>query len=307
MPPETTFDTEEPETTPFSADDSTATLAGPPAEVAEQRGRDLHHVVAGARDVEQRAEEHEQEDELDRDAERHAVDALGGEPHVRDHARQARALVLDHLGHVRAGEDVGEEDAGRDQHGGAHGPPRGLEHDRDPDQPHHHVQRGRLARPQGELVVEDIEIRAAERPYGGEHPVCPRYPLARRRLERRERHERQEDRQREVDRAGLGVVEDAEPQDERERRGVPDLEDRPATGQESEERSDPPARVAAADVRFLDELIQLVAGVRLRRLGLHPPSSSETGGRQVPSARPQGAPTGAGPSASAYLSQPFSR
>src|SRR5688500_8728992 len=30
MPPETTFDTDEPETTPFSAEDTTATLAGPP-------------------------------------------------------------------------------------------------------------------------------------------------------------------------------------------------------------------------------------------------------------------------------------
>ncbi len=30
MPPETTFDTDEPETTPFNADDTTATFAGPP-------------------------------------------------------------------------------------------------------------------------------------------------------------------------------------------------------------------------------------------------------------------------------------
>jgi hypothetical protein len=30
MPPETTFDTDEPETTPFSAEETTATLAGPP-------------------------------------------------------------------------------------------------------------------------------------------------------------------------------------------------------------------------------------------------------------------------------------
>ena len=30
MPPETTFDTDEPDTTPLSADDTTATFAGPP-------------------------------------------------------------------------------------------------------------------------------------------------------------------------------------------------------------------------------------------------------------------------------------
>ena len=30
MPPETTFDTDEPETTPLRADETTATLAGPP-------------------------------------------------------------------------------------------------------------------------------------------------------------------------------------------------------------------------------------------------------------------------------------
>lgn len=30
MPPETTFDTDEPETIPFNAEDTSATLAGPP-------------------------------------------------------------------------------------------------------------------------------------------------------------------------------------------------------------------------------------------------------------------------------------
>ena len=30
MPPETTFDTDEPEMSPFNADETTATLAGPP-------------------------------------------------------------------------------------------------------------------------------------------------------------------------------------------------------------------------------------------------------------------------------------
>ena len=83
MPPETTFDTEEPDTTPFSADDTTATLAGAAAQMPEQRDRDLHHPIAAAGFVEQRAKQHEQKDEAGGDAERDAEHALGDQPLVR--------------------------------------------------------------------------------------------------------------------------------------------------------------------------------------------------------------------------------
>ena len=146
MPPDTTFDTDEPDTTPFSADETTDDLGRPAAQVAEQRERDLQHVVARAGEVEQRAEQHEQEDELHRDADRDAVHALGREPEVRDEARHRRALVLDHLRHVRAGEHVEQEEAGRDQHAEAHRAARRLQHDRDAGEPDDDVERRRLAR-----------------------------------------------------------------------------------------------------------------------------------------------------------------
>jgi hypothetical protein len=53
--------------------------------VAEQREGDLDEVVAGAGLVEQRAEQHEQEDELVETPERDAEHAFGGDPLVIDH------------------------------------------------------------------------------------------------------------------------------------------------------------------------------------------------------------------------------
>src|ERR671912_515325 len=48
MPPETTFDTEDPETTPLSADDTTATFAGPPrARKGGQGAMPRRHEIQG--------------------------------------------------------------------------------------------------------------------------------------------------------------------------------------------------------------------------------------------------------------------
>jgi hypothetical protein len=231
--------------------------------MAEERHRDLHHVVARPRNVEQGAEQHEQEDELHRHPERDPVYALGGQPHVRDQALEARALVLDHLGHVGPREDVEEEDAGGDQHAEAHGPPGGLEHDYDPDDAHHEVDVRRRARPLGDLGVEEVQVGSAEGSHRGERPVGQGHGPTGRGLERGKEREREEDRDREVDGARLGVVEQAEAQDERQRRGVPDLEQRPATRDQREEEADPAAGLPATEVGLLDELLELLAAERL--------------------------------------------
>ena len=104
MPPDTTFDTDEPDTMPFAADDTTATLAGAAAQMAKQRHRYLHHPIVAARLVEQRAEQNEQEYEVCRYAERHAEHALGRQPHMLQEFRGRYAAVLDDVRHVAAAE-----------------------------------------------------------------------------------------------------------------------------------------------------------------------------------------------------------
>ena len=237
---------------PFSAEETTEYLGWSAAQVAEQRERDLQHVVTRAREVEQRAEQHEEEDELHRDAERDAVHALGREPEVRDEARHRRALVLDHVRHVGAGKDVEQEESRRDQHAEAHRPARGLEHDRDPGQSHGNVERRGLARTRGDLVVEQEQVRGAERADQREHPIGDWDHGARRALEGGERDKGQEDREHQVDRARLGVVEDSDAEDERQRRRVPDLEQRPRRGDEREQRTDVARGLTCAEVGFLD-------------------------------------------------------
>ena len=91
---------------PISPDDDHGGLGRAAAHVAEQRERDLDEVVAGAGLLEQRAEQHEQEDVAGRDAERDAEHAFGRQPVVRHRLVQRDALVRQHVGHVGPGEDV---------------------------------------------------------------------------------------------------------------------------------------------------------------------------------------------------------
>ena len=87
MPVVTTLATEEPEIMPVMPGRHHGGLGRPAAELAEQREGDLDEVVAGAGLLEQRAEQHEQEDEVGRDAERDAEHAFRGEPEMRGRAR----------------------------------------------------------------------------------------------------------------------------------------------------------------------------------------------------------------------------
>ena len=95
MPPETTLLTDEPEIMPFSAEDTTATLAGPPRRWPSSREADLHHVVAAAGAIEQAAEQHVDEDRAGGDTQRDAVHAFGGEPQVRQQPVQSDTPLCD--------------------------------------------------------------------------------------------------------------------------------------------------------------------------------------------------------------------
>ena len=64
MPVVTTLATEEPEIMPVMPEETTAAFAGPPRNWPSSEKRDLDEVVAGAGLLQQRAEQHEQEDEL---------------------------------------------------------------------------------------------------------------------------------------------------------------------------------------------------------------------------------------------------
>ncbi len=69
--------------------------------------------------------------------------------------------------------------------------------------------------------------------------------------------EGKEDREGQVDRARLGIVEDAQADDERDRRGEPELKQRPAKRDQHDEHADRPGGGAPAGVRGGDEFVEL--------------------------------------------------
>ena len=248
------------------------------AHVTEQRERRLDEVVAGARLVEQRAEQHEEEDEARGNAQRDAEHALGGEPLVRHALGERGALVRDHVGHVRPAEDVGEEHDRDDRHRRSQRASRGLEQQDDADHRGHEVERRRLPGTRGELRIEQEDVARAERTDDGEDPVDGRNVGARRALERRIGDEAQEDREGEVDRARLSVVEDEDAEGERQGRGVPELEERPRERDAHQGLGDGAGRRAASHVGLGHQFLELglVVGAVVCLLFGHVPSWDAT-------------------------------
>ena len=234
-------------------------LGRPAAHVAEQRKRRLDEVVAGAGLVEQRAEQHEQEDEAGRHAQRDAEHALGGQPVVRRGLGQRRPAVRDHLRHERAEEGVAEEDAGDDHHRQAERPPRGLQQQQHAGDGDIDVHVGRLPGPRRQLRVEQVQVGGAEGAGDGEDPVLRGHVGAGRALEGRIGGEGQEHGESKVDRPRLCVVEHEHAERERQRAGVPQLEQRPRQRHQHQKQRDGAGRMAAAGVGLGDHLLQLVA------------------------------------------------
>ena len=192
-------------------------LGRPPAHVAQQRERALDEVVAGAGFVEQRAEQHEQEDEAAGHAQRDAEYALGGEPEVRGRPLQRGAAVRQHVGHVGPGKGVDQEQRGHDDHGQAQHAASGLQQQDDADDEDVHVHLRRAAGPGGQLAVEQEQVAGAEGTDQRHHPIGDRHPIGARALAGRIGHEAQEHGERQMDGTAFGVVEDAHAQRERQR------------------------------------------------------------------------------------------
>ncbi len=88
MAPSTaTFATALPETVPNSADETTATLAGPPRYFPMTIKRDVGDELVAADGVERLAEKYEGDDDAGGDRERHAEQAVGVEIEIGRDAR----------------------------------------------------------------------------------------------------------------------------------------------------------------------------------------------------------------------------
>ena len=228
--------------------------------MAEQRDRRLDEVGAGAGGLEQRAEQHEQEDEAGRHPDRHAEHALGGQPHVAHALGQRGAAVGDDVGHVGTEEDVDEEHRGEDHHRQAERATRRFEQQQHADHRRRQIHVGRRARTLGKLLVEQEQVSRTEGRHRRQHPVLHRYVVAWRAFERRIRGKGEEDGEGEVDGARFGVVEHEHAQRERQRRGDPELEQRPRQRHHQQQLGGETGGLASAGVGLGDDLLELFVG-----------------------------------------------
>jgi hypothetical protein len=219
--------------------------------VAKERERHLHHVVARARAIQQRTEQHEDEDVANRHAERNAEHAFGRQPLVRQHALERGALMRDHVGQIAPEHDVGEEDDREDGHRQSDRAPGGLQQQYDADRRNDDVLQDRPPRPRREVIVEKQEVRPGERRGKREDPVEPRNALALA-LHEREAQEREQQADAEVQRPRFRVVQDREPELEGKRRRVPQLEQRPRDRHREDELARDAAGGAPPGIRVGD-------------------------------------------------------
>src|SRR5439155_25731771 len=98
---------------------------------------------------------------------------------------------------------------------------------------------------------EQEKIRPAERGHRGEDPVLYRDPVAWRGLAERIREVTREEREPEMQRAHLGVVQDEGVERERQRRRVPELQQRPADAHRRQEEASDLDGLATAEVGLL--------------------------------------------------------
>ena len=235
-------------------------LGRPAAHVAKRRKADLHHVVAAARAIEQRAEQHIDKDGAGRYTQRDAVHALRRQPHVREQAIERCAFVRQHVGQIRPAHAIGQEQQRQRRHRPADGAARGFEQQHQASGGDHDVHRRRLPRARGQLPIEEHQIRTGKGADEGQHPIQRRHVAPRRRAERRPGQKRQRERERQVNRPRLGVVEDAEAQHEGQRRCVPVLEQRPGQRQSEDHLGRGARRFAAAGVGLGNQLLQRFGG-----------------------------------------------
>ncbi|MNY10884.1 hypothetical protein D3C86_1438840 [compost metagenome] len=234
----------------------------------EQAERQLDEVVAGAGAFEQGAEQHEEKHEAGGHAEGDAEHPLGGDPLVVGQRGEAHPAVRQQGRHPRAGDAVDQEQQGDHRQRRAERAAGGLQQQRDADAGGDQVEGGQVAGALGQLLVGDEQVGGAGAGDQAEGDVGERHAVARRALERRIGEEGQQQGEGQVDRAGLGVVEHAEAEHERQRRGDPQLEQRPGQGQAGDHRGHRAHGQAAAHVlgdQFLGGELLVMHGMNLHR------------------------------------------
>ncbi|KAG1241060.1 hypothetical protein G6F68_017057 [Rhizopus microsporus] len=147
--------------------------------MAQQRERDLHHVVARTALVQHRAQQHEDEDVGHRDAQRHAIHAFGRQPHVRHQALKRRAAMGQHVRQPRTRQRIGDEHQAEHGHGQAERAARDFQQQRQANDGRCYIHRRGLSGAAGQFVIEDVQVAAAKSGGQRQDPVVPGHAVAR--------------------------------------------------------------------------------------------------------------------------------
>jgi hypothetical protein len=108
-------------------------------------------------------------------AERDAVDALAREIEVVDELGEGGARMDEQARHARPVQGVEAEGRGDDGKRPAHRAARCLEQEQDQASAQHHVRRGRVADPEGEIVQRDQwHVQDGHHRHDGEKPIVER-------------------------------------------------------------------------------------------------------------------------------------
>ena len=162
--------------------------------------------------------------------------------------------MCNHVRHRRTRKRIYQHQGRDDRERRADDAPRRFQKQEHPDNGGDEVERRGLSRARRQFAIEQKQVRAAEGGHRREHPVLHGDPVARRGLAKGVREEAQEEPERKVQRPHLGVIQDEGVEGERQRRGVPELQQRPADAGHRQNCAANPGRLARAEIGFLDQL-----------------------------------------------------
>jgi len=162
--------------------------------------------------------------------------------------------VLNDVGHPRAREGVDQHQPGNDGERRADHAAGCFQQQDHPDDRSDEIDLRRLSRTRCQLAIEQEQVRTAECGDRSEDPVLQGDPIARRGLAEWIRQKAGKEREPEMQGAHLGIVEDEGVEGERQWRGVPELQQRPANADGGEQRAREPDGLAPAEVGLLDQL-----------------------------------------------------
>ncbi len=126
---------------------------------------------------------------------------------------------------------VGEKYQGDHRQGRPQGAAGCFQQQRNADAGGHQIGSSEVARPLGQRLVHHEQIGGGTGGHQPERQIAERHPVARRAAKGREHQVGQQQGEGKVNGTGLGVIEHAEAQHEGQRRGDPELEQRPGERQ----------------------------------------------------------------------------